>query len=77
MDWDGSYYLILNISKYRNRIDEKWFKRLDNGAFEKELDRAFARLMLAEFSVGVIPLSAIFLNYECDTFARLAFNRNP
>ncbi len=61
----------------KERIDEKWFIRLDDpNQKDSFLDKAVCRMFLKEYGVGLVPLSEWYLDDLPDKFVRLAFNRN-
>jgi len=42
----------------RNKIEKKWYKRLDNeNETDKCLDKAVCRMFLKDYNIGMVPLS--------------------
>lgn len=78
MNYQGTYYAAILIDTVTQQIEDKYYYRLDKpDVREPYRDKAFARKLIAEFKVGVLPLSALHnSNPKEDRFVRIAFNRN-
>lgn len=60
----------------RNKIEKKWYKRLDNeNETDKCLDKAVCRMFLKDYNIGMVPLSECYFENPPDNFVKIAFNR--
>jgi len=76
---EGSYYIILDLEAWRNRLEEKYFYKLDDKDVKtEELDKAVARALFLEGKVGILPFSVLYMGKPSppDNLARLPVNRN-
>ena len=75
---EGSYYLVAYLESLRGKIDEKYYKKLDEKEEETpELDKAFCRMLFSERKVGVMPMSQLYFGENIpDNLVRIAVNRN-
>jgi len=75
---EGTYYLLMDIEKFRSKVDEKYMRDLNTGEIvSKELDKAFCRMLYVEKLVGLFPLSVFYFGDNIpDNFVRISVNRN-
>jgi len=75
--FEGTYYAVLDISYWRGKIDENYYKNLDTGVLSEELDKAFCRMMMLEKKIGFLPLSCMYYGKDLpDNFVRVSMNIN-
>jgi len=72
---EGSYYCIIDVSSYRNKLNEKFYSHLDDKSMRSDfLDRAFCRMFYSK-EIGLIPLSGTQFCGEFDYLIRISLNR--
>lgn len=72
----GTYYLIIDVSNYRDKLPQKYFFTCGEKEYKKNLDMAFCR-MLADKQIGLLPLSSLIEeNDELDYLIRISCNRD-
>jgi len=75
--FEGTYYVVLDVSYWRGKVDEKYYKNLNSDDVTKEFDKAFCRMMILERKVGLFPLSCLYFGEDVpDNFVRVTLNRN-
>lgn len=69
------YYMIIDVSFYRNKIPEKYFYSLDNKKeYIQNLDMAFCRMLIDE-KIGLMPISCVTLNKDMDYLIRISLTK--
>ncbi len=78
LKWEGSYYLSVDISDFREKIPKEYYQV--RGSPEKttpSLDKAFCRYLVKNHSIGFLPLSSFYLGEKYPDFiVRISMNRN-
>jgi len=79
VNYEGTYYIILDIENWRGKIKKKYYQKLDDDdkTETRELDKAFCRMLFLEEKIGMIPLSCIYFGKDApDNFVRVSINRS-
>ena len=77
--YEGTHYLVLNISRLKWKIKEQYCTN-DFGDKLEHLDKIFSRALYQIGKIGVMPLSKNYVDKDKsnvpDNFVRVALNRN-
>lgn len=74
----GTYYMIIDVSAFREKIPEKFFFTIDEkNEYKKNLDMAFCRMLMEE-RIGFLPMSCACVGIEdkIDSLIRISCNRS-
>jgi aspartate/methionine/tyrosine aminotransferase len=74
----GTYYCLIDISSFRNKIPEEYYYKIDDkDIYTPELDKAFCRVLIRKYKIGLIPLSDVQASEgRIDFLIRVSLNRN-